>query len=148
MASIPPTTVLHSITEIRYVTAEAEQLVTCPLFYSSFAMLRGNNVTLLRHIHTIVRNSEIQDPQTPHTLGSVDRQMVLNVLFPLSQVPSYYSSTHTPILQPKVSVGKRRVLALALETRQKHSVGLPSISVARSLHALWEERDHTAPPGL
>jgi hypothetical protein len=32
MAYITPTTVLHTTTEIRYVAAEAEQLVTCPLF--------------------------------------------------------------------------------------------------------------------
>lgn len=43
------------------------------------------------------------------------------------------------------------VLALALETRQKHSGDLRSISVAcnaQSLHALWEGRDYTAPVGL
>lgn len=57
----------------------------------------------------------------------------MNVAFRLSPVPRY-SPIQTPILQPKVSVGKQRVLALALETRQKHSVGLPSISVTRSLH--------------
>jgi hypothetical protein len=41
-------------------------------------------------------------------------------------------------LLPKVSVGSQLVLALALETRQKHSVGLRSISVAQSLHVLWK----------
>lgn len=40
------------------------------------------------------------------------------------------------VTEPKVSVGRQRVLALALETRQKHSVNLRSISVVWIHYAL------------
>lgn len=67
------------MTEIRYVAAEAEQLVTCPRFCASFArVVKGQQCD--RHFsipYTIVRYSKIQNPRPPHKLGSVDRQMVL-----------------------------------------------------------------------